>query len=209
MLSPQVCNKFDLEYIFDCQLITTKGICKVSAKALKNLAIEEDVSDLLNIYAEYFETNLKDEDELPILDTLPESKQLNNNGDFGMEVEVWMSIMALAIQLGFPSGLPLQFNTLHHMSGILPWDNYELFMADPLPPDLDKMKLHWHQPTGVHSMLHSLFTNEMDPTHTTGILIGDKVGLGKTAQAITLLGFLNQVILVQSANQNLPQVLGE
>lgn len=123
-----------------------------------------------------------------------------------MEVESNMKLSTFTYQFGFPTGLPAQFNAHRHRSGITPWDDPTPFKEDPVPVCLDKLTLHWHQLAGVHSMIRSLFTKEKDATHTTGVLVGDEVGLGKTAQAITLIAFLNQSIL--GHNRHIPRVLG-
>lgn len=178
----------------------------MSTKALRDLATQEDISDLLLVYEEYLETNVEEEDEPPITDISPEKNQLDQDeGDFGMEVESKMSAAGFTYRFGFPSGLPVQFNTLRHRSGVSPWDDPSPFEQDPIPDDLVNFDLHWHQLAGVHSIVRSLFTEEPDATHTTGVLVGDEVGLGKTAQAITLIGFLNQSIL--GVNRAVPRIL--
>lgn len=122
-----------------------------------------------------------------------------------MEVEANMQASNFIYRFGFKSGLPIQFNTLRHTSGISPWDDPTPFAQDPIPDDLVNFNLHWHQLAGVHSIVRSIFTEKPDATHTTGVLIGDEVGLGKTAQAVTLIAFLNQSIL--GTNRVPPRVL--
>lgn len=190
------------------KFIVIEGPCKITAQALANLASEEDVSDLLNVYDEYFDSNFECEDEPVILDSLPERGRLtNDDGDFGMEVEANMKYVSFLYQFGFPQGLPVQFNSRRHKSGITAWEDPVPFKEERISPALDKMVLHWHQLAGVHSMVRSIFTKEKDATHTTGVLVGDEVGLGKTAQAITFIAFLNQSIL--GDNRHVPRVLGE
>ncbi|KAF9443968.1 hypothetical protein P691DRAFT_808051 [Macrolepiota fuliginosa MF-IS2] len=192
--------------------VKSKSICKVSTKALKTMASEEDVTVLLSVYHEYFEANGEDEDEPPIPDTVPEIQRLGDDqGDFGMEIESTMSLVALAIQLGLKSGLPFQFNAHRHCSGMLAWDHEEMFKADPLPEEIERLRLHWHQLAGVHSILRSIFTTTKSENHVTGILVADEVGLGKTAQAVTLIAMLNQAIWIQEPERtystSLPPVL--
>ncbi|RDB19056.1 Transcription regulatory protein SNF2 [Hypsizygus marmoreus] len=199
--------------------VEPKGICKVSEADLKSLATEEDVTNILNLYHEYFDEDAEDEDAPPISDALPAQQQLNDcGGDFGMEVEAEMSLVTLLFNLGFKTGLPMVFNTLRDRSGLSPWDDPTPFAdpnPDPMPENFSKMRLHWHQLAGTHSIVRSVFTKGSNP-HTTGVLVGDEVGLGKTAQAITLIAFLNQVIWLQSETTRKPprmladrQYLGE
>ncbi|KAF9447919.1 hypothetical protein P691DRAFT_670489 [Macrolepiota fuliginosa MF-IS2] len=186
---------------------TARGsrVCKVSAKALKNLASEEDVTDLLGVYHEYFEANVEDADEELTSDPLPNSKQLiDGDGDFGMEEEAGMKFAKLCTALEFRNGLPVQFNVHRHSSGLSPWDHDDLFTTGDGHPLL---RLHWHQLAGAHSIIRSTFTEEKNPGHTVGVLIGDEVGLGKTAQAITFIAFLNQVIYLQKTGGRLPPIL--
>ncbi|KAF9444080.1 hypothetical protein P691DRAFT_678274 [Macrolepiota fuliginosa MF-IS2] len=187
------------------------GTCKVSAKALQSMASEEDANDLLMVYQEYFETGVDEDDEPPITDILPEHRELmDKGGDFGMEAEKNLSFDKLALRLGFKTGLPPLFNTLRHRSsGISPWEDENLFNANVPHPDLIPMALHWHQLAGTHSMVRSLFTAAKDGAHTTGVLIADEVGLGKTAQSVTVIGFLNQVIWLQREGRKLPPVVAE
>ncbi|KAF5370979.1 hypothetical protein D9615_010044 [Tricholomella constricta] len=189
------------------------GICKVSTVDLKGLATEEDVSDLLALYDEYFDQDAEDQDEPPISDALPDKQQLNDcGGDFGMELEAKMTPASLALSLGFKTGLPPSFNLLRDRSGISPWDDPLTFAdpkADPLPCNLSKLCLHWHQLAGVHSIVRSIFTEVADPSHTTGVLVGDEVGLGKTAQAISTIAFLMQVIRLQETKRKLPRLIAK
>lgn len=123
-----------------------------------------------------------------------------------------MAPRQLAKALGFKTGVPPTFNPYRHRSGISPWDDAESFEFAPdqvMPAYLETLKLHWHQLAGVHSILRSIFTKEKDPAHTNGVLIGDEVGLGKTAQSIAVLAFLNQVIYLQSKNATIPPIIGE
>ena len=78
------------------------GPSKVNLAALEQLATEEDVSDLLNLYNEYFDQVLEEEEEPPIPDALPEMQKLNNcGGDFGMKEERTMKPLTIAIYLGY------------------------------------------------------------------------------------------------------------
>lgn len=178
------------------------------------MATEEDVTDIFNLYHEYFDNDVQDEDEPPIPDVVDDKQELNDcGGDFGMEAEATMTPASLALSLGFKTGLPPLFNTLRHRSGISPWDDSTLFVdpnTDPLPGYLSKMRLHWHQLGGVHSIVRSVFSKDADPQRQTlGVLVGDEVGLGKTAQAIAFIAFLNQAIWLQRSKRKLPRVLGE
>ncbi|KAF5344038.1 hypothetical protein D9756_011549 [Leucocoprinus leucothites] len=188
--------------------VARKGSCKVSTKALLTLATQEDVTELLNIYHDYFEANAEDDEEQPLVNSPLVEKHLHE-GDFGMEDEAAMSSELLAQRLGFLTGLPPQFNTHRHRAGISPWDSPETFAQEPIPAELSPLNLHWHQLAGTHSIIRSIFIQAKDAQHTKGVLVADNVGLGKTTQTITFIAFLNQAIYLQSTNRGPPPVLAE
>ena len=192
----------------------SKVSSQVNPAALEQLATEEDVSDLLNLYNEYFDQVLEEEAEQPIPDALPETKKLNDcGGDFGMEEEKTMKPSTLAISLGYRSGNPASFNFVRDRSGITPWEDpirFSNLRIDTLPENLTPLRLHWHQLAGTHSIMRSILSPDSDPSRVLGILIADEVGLGKTAQAISVIAFIMQaVFLQQSKNRNVPKILGK
>lgn len=179
---------------------------------MENLATEEDVTDILQLYHEYFDQDGEDEDEPPISDGSAAKQELNDcGGDFGMDLESTMTAVNLCISLGFKTGSPPLFNTYRHRSGISPWDDPEAFVptGSTIPGELTKLCLHWHQFAGIHSIVRSVFSKEPNASHTSGVLVGDEVGLGKTGQAIGLIAFLNQTIVMQENKRPPPRILGE
>jgi SNF2 family DNA or RNA helicase len=181
--------------------------------ALKQLATEEDVSDLINLYHEYFDQDLEEEDEPPISDALPENQKLNNcGGDFGMEEESGMTPSSLAISLGYRSGIPATFNPIRDRSGLTPWDDptpFSNLKLDALPDNLTQIRLHWHQLAGTHSIMRSILSPNPNPSSVLGILIADEVGLGKTAQAISVIAFFMQAVFLQKTKRKLPRILSK
>jgi TATA-binding protein-associated factor len=175
------------------------------------LATEEDVSDVVNLYHEYFDQDEVDEEEPPISDALPEKQKLNDcGGNFGMEEEAKMTPASLAISLGYRTGIPPSFNTVRDRSGLSPWDNPDSFShmnIDVLPDNLTKLRLHWHQLAGNHSVLRSVLSQVPDTSRVLGILIADEVGLGKTAQAIAVMAFFMQAVFLQQTHRKLPRIL--
>jgi TATA-binding protein-associated factor len=188
-----------------------QGISKVLVTELKKLATAEDVSNVLNLYHEYFNQEDEEEDEPPISDVLPTQKLLNDSGgDLGMEVEASMSSVSLALSLGFKTGRPPLFNTFRDRSGITPWDDPSLFVipeSDPLPSNLSKLFPLWHQLAGGHSMVRSVFTPDKTALDTIGVLVADEVGLGKTAQSLLFIAFLNNAIWLRATDRKPPRLL--
>lgn len=168
---------------------------------------------MVNLYHEYFDQELNEEEEPPISDALPEKQKLNDcGGDFGMEEEAEMTPASLAISLGYRSGLPPSFNAVRDRSGTTPWDDPSSFSnlnMDALPDNLTPLRLHWHQLAGNHSIVRSILSPVPDSSHVLGILVGDEVGLGKTAQAIAVIAFFMQAVFVQEQKKKVPKILGK
>lgn len=168
---------------------------------------------MLNLYHEYFEQDLEEEEEQPISDDLPEKQKLNDcGGDFGMEEEATMSAVSLALALGYRTGRPPSFNTILDRSGLTPWDNSSRFSklnVDALPDNFKKLTLHWHQLAGNHSIVRSILSKDPNSSCVHGMLVADEVGLGKTAQAIAVIAFFMQAIFLQQSKRKYPPVLGK
>jgi hypothetical protein len=181
----------------------------INVTEFKSLATPEDLEELVQLYEQYFRT-YDDEQNQPIFREIV-SVQLQDTdvADLGMEVEANLSVIDLAQSLGFvQDNLPFQFNRFRNIAGLTPWDKPELFTTSLQQTDsLIPLKLHWHQLAGVHSIIRSAFTKTASPGHCTGILECDEVGLGKTALAITVIGFLNQAVTLQVAKKPLPPIL--
>lgn len=163
----------------------------------------------MQVYDEYFNDASESEGGLIIpFSHLPEDV---DNADLGMETEGSLSLDVLAARIGFTRyNLPHQFAHLRHVSGLESWSNPELFETiTPLPNHLIPNRLHWHQIAGVHSIARSIFSTAPRCHQSTGMLISDEVGLGKTALAISAIAFLNQVIRLQDHNHELPPVIGK
>jgi hypothetical protein len=133
---------------------------------------------------------------------------IDEDGDIGTEIEAKMSPKSLTKALGFRLGLPPSFNTYRSLSGSLSWD-FDEGTPCPAPEDIEGIKLHWHQLAGVHSIIRHVFVEGEDADLVPGMLVGDEVGLGKTAQAITTIASLNQIIYAQKNKLECPPVVGE
>lgn len=194
-------------------LIAYTAPSKVLAAALKDLATEEDVTDILHFYHEYFDQSTELEEEAPISDALPNNQELNDcGGDFGMEEESKMTSVSLALALGYRTGVPPSFNIVRDRSGLTPWDDPKPFSSvnlDALPDNLTRLLLHWHQLAGNHSILRSVLSKVPEPFRTPGVLVADEVGLGKTAQAVAVISFFIQGIFLQQTKRKLPKIMRE
>jgi SNF2 family DNA or RNA helicase len=186
-----------------------------SAKALdvRALATKKDLEELGLIYREYFGGNEQDQDCPPEEVSLPLELTDATSDDVGMDMEMSMApgLLAYRLSLRHETMLPYQFISTRCKKGYNPWDRPELFQPESLElnPDLSELRLHWHQLAGLHSLARTVFSEEPKSGQCAGILLGDEVGLGKTAQALASIGWINQVILMQERKMGLPPVIGE
>lgn len=188
------------------------NIGTINLKVYERLATEEDILELLQVYNEYFQP-VEDDVRLHITDSSDPVIHLDDivTSDLGSEVEAKMSYSDLAGNLGFTHHtLPHQFNHLRHQTGITAWEEPQVFEASGTGSQcLVPLKLHWHQLSGVHSIIRRSFTSAPTPSHCTGTLECDEVGLGKTTLALTVVAFLNQAVALQKKNAPLPPILGQ
>lgn len=189
----------------DYHLVSSK-----KAKSFKSLATRQDIRELKMLYHEYFQHDGDDDDDEPIITESESLINLNDveGGDLGVEEESSMPPDTLAYRLGFVrQSLPHQFNTERHPSGVSLWQESSWKSAK----QLEKVKLHWHQLAGVHSVIRNSFSSkeDSDDASLSGMLISDEVGLGKTALAITVIAFLNQVLSLMAKGERLPPILGK
>ncbi|KAF9033680.1 hypothetical protein BDP27DRAFT_1374971 [Rhodocollybia butyracea] len=185
-----------------------KANVNVNLIEFKSLATPEDLKELVQVYNQYFRT-YDDENSQPIGRDFSLQLLDLEVADLGMEFEANLNVMDLAQRLGFQKdNLPLQFNCFRNIAGFTPWDKPALFTPSLQQTDsLVSLQLHWHQLAGVHSIICNTFTATSSPGHCTGILECDEVGLGKTALAIAVIGFLNQAVALQEAKKPLPPIL--
>jgi hypothetical protein len=179
-------------------------MCKVTSKALSSLADEVDVTDVINLYHEFFTTN--QDMEAVLLEDQPLIKFGEADGaDLGVESESGMSKDDLASNLGFLNGKLLLFNDYRHRAGLSSWTNPEAFVDGST--DLEPLNLFWHQLAGVHAIIRMNFHPTPSSTRVNGTLVADEVGLGKTFQAATVIVFLSDLVMRQSLGKNLPPII--
>ncbi|PPQ80636.1 hypothetical protein CVT26_007424, partial [Gymnopilus dilepis] len=187
-----------------------KRLYHVESTALRSLAKQEEVDDIINLYNEFFNVSTG-QDGQPIVDfapllSIPFGEPVDG-ADPGVEMESTMTPQNLAHNLGFSGGLPLLFNRYRHVGGLVPWDSGCSGLFDKPSSDVLPIQLHWHQLAGVHSIIRRNFTPEASFEKCRGILLADEVGLGKTFQAGTMIAFLSDVVMRQARGLPLPPVI--
>lgn len=188
------------------------ALSKTSEQALKSLASEEDVADVIALYNDFF-NGPSSLDSVSLTNQLPSiGFQFSNKGlgggDPGVQAEAMLRPEALAHNLGFANGLPLLFNTHRHCGGLNLWDahnpgEFESGSSSLLEP----MSLHWHQLVGVHATIRMSISKEVSSGGCSGVLVADEVGLGKTFQAATTITFISDLIARQNGNHPLPPIM--
>lgn len=180
------------------------------------MAKEQDVADIINLYNDFFNNSVDDDDADPIIDAKPPlSIPFGDSGDSGVEVELSMTPEQLAHNLGFRTGLPILFNDTRHTGGLTPWRaaTRHLFQEKDIlrrDPAIVPLTLHWHQLAGIHAIIRKLFTAEAaTSSEVLGVLIADEVGLGKTFQIATTISFLIDLVHCQANHLPLPPIISK
>lgn len=191
-------------------LIPSSGICKVNSHALSSLATQTDVTDIINLYHEFFSSNHDGE-----ANSLVNEPQISisfgtaeEGADPGVEVESTMSPESLARDLGFREKplTPLLFNLYRHKGGLSPWSHPTAFNVNS-GGDLEPLTLFWHQLAGVHAIIRMNFRPSRNSSLCNGTLVADEVGLGKTFQAATVVVFLADLVQRQSMRHPMPPII--
>lgn len=187
----------------------------MTAEALKALASEEDVADIVSLYTEFF-AGPDPRDSVDLQEQVPDVSfrfgEGVNGTDPGVEMEMSLTPDQLNVNLGWINGRSFFFNHHRHRAGLSAWDpaNAHLYGATYAAAceDMDELTLHWHQRVGVHSMVRMIFKPNPDPKALTGVLVADEVGLGKSFQAVGLIAFLSEAVVRQEMKAKPAPLIG-
>ncbi|KAF8668495.1 hypothetical protein AX14_006173 [Amanita brunnescens Koide BX004] len=173
-----------------------------------DLADEAAVQKTINMYLDYF--NRPDESfnvEHLTAGTLWSDA---NDGDMGVEEMKMKSTDELCSLLGFKDGRPFTWNKYRSLGNIRSaWDTSlesELAMFIDGGEDMELLTLLWHQLVGVAAMASKVWLKD-ESKKTFGILLADDVGVGKTAQVMAFIAFLQLVYESQVQDVALPALL--
>lgn len=111
------------------------------------LASKEDVSNIFNLYEEFFGADADAYTEAPPSLAIPFGHAASSEADPGVEVEAFMSAEVVALCLGFFDRLPLVFSRIRHGAGLTGWDTkYTHLFEKPSPLATNNMM----EPTVLH-----------------------------------------------------------
>lgn len=148
--------------------------------------------------------------------------QFLEEGDLGVEVMSKKTFEELAVLLSFPGGRPGNWNAYVREDGVTAWhlgltpSNPSVTRRGPSNTDIEitldmfarggpgfkPISLLWHQLVGVASIVSTMFFGgRVTLAPMSGVLLADGVGVGKTAQVMATIAFLQQVELIEQVEE--------
>jgi hypothetical protein len=175
------------------------------------------------MYVQYFDSH---EDSATVVDLGTTSSNLggedgarelwNRSDDLGVTQWQGCTDKELDLLFGYSDGRPALFSRYRFKSGITAWDPPFLRDFDhpgtSLPEGAMELQPMWHQKVGLAALAESFWTEKEQDV--PGVLLSDKVGLGKTVQVMTFIALIIDVYMAEamSADGSLcrrPPILGE
>ncbi|KAH7918227.1 hypothetical protein BV22DRAFT_1051878, partial [Leucogyrophana mollusca] len=117
--------------------------------------------------------------------------------DMGVEDFRHMNDERLATLLAFPNNRPALFADFRSKLGHCAWESKEI--ADTFVssnPDMTPLSLLWHQMCGIAAMGSKVWSDKFE--HTSGLLVADDVGVGKTALTMGLIALVISVWIAET-----------
>lgn len=146
--------------------------------------------------------------------------------DMGTETMCQKSLDELQYLLGYLRNRPARWAKVRHRDPTkTSWDDgadlsqWEVTLVNDagnteLPKEgMDLLGLLWHQQVGIASMADKSFT-KVKTQNVPGIILADAVGVGKTAQMLGMVAFLQQTYVVENPvdpakREPRPPIIGE
>jgi len=169
------------------------------------------VLQTVSLYTNYFEReggelSLDNGEALGTWDQLVEDL-----GDMGVDVMKGKSIDELSNLLGFIGARPVNWNNFRGTDNLVSaWetniakDVQERFQSGG--QDMVALRLLWHQLCGVAAIVDKVWTEEKRPD-VHGVLLADDVGVGKTAQVMASIAFLQLVYRLEEKGLPRPPII--
>lgn len=176
------------------------------------MASADEIETVWSLYVQYFENAGDDHEDAEVV--IPAAVQgaeaFRDLRDLGVGRFARKSPIELETLLGWPGSRPPIFAEYRSRTGRNEWDESKAFsMSDP---DVEPLKLLWHQMCGVTAIVEKIWTK--DEASVPGILLADAVGLGKTAQIMAVIAMIIQVWMAEKQGKEgrqeiRPPVIGE
>jgi hypothetical protein len=178
-----------------------------------DLADVESVRQIINLYMDFFQ---RDDGELHLEGETAGQLWLEScdqSGDLGVHDMSKKSEAELSTLLSFPNGRPLAWNSFSaEGKASTAWEETDADMIKRYEeggsPDMKPLYLLWHQLVGVASMAEKTWRASNAET-PFGILLADEVGVGKTAQVMAFIAFLQFVQQSEVKGSSRPTLLRE
>ncbi|KAF4584742.1 hypothetical protein EYR38_001973 [Pleurotus pulmonarius] len=143
-------------------------------------------------------------------------------GDLGVEVMSKKTFEELAVLLSFYGGRPGNWNAYVREDGVTAWhlgltpsnpsvtrrgpSNTEVEITLEMfargGPGFKPISLLWHQLVGVAAIIATMFFGQrVTQAPMSGVLLADGVGVGKTAQVMATIAFLQQVQVIETVEE--------
>ncbi|RXW11953.1 hypothetical protein EST38_g13902, partial [Candolleomyces aberdarensis] len=176
-----------------------------------SVANEEEVRKAMLLFEDFF----RDEERVEFEgrdSSLVEA--FEGGGDLGVGLYSSWSEEDLRRILEFVSGRPVNWSAVRCTNPqISSWDpRYSADFDNALQgkptvcdAEFKELRLLWHQLVGLASMIDICFTP--NATDVPGFVLADAVGVGKTAQMLALIAFLQLVHQAQQKKQRLPPII--
>jgi hypothetical protein len=172
-----------------------------------DLAKPEEVRQTISLYTDYFEREggelFHDNGEAPGA----WDKVVEDLGDMGVDDMKGGTTEELSNLLGFVDARPVNWNNFRSKDNLVSgWDTSASAdvrqKSEHGGPDMDELRLLWHQLCGIAAIVDRVWTGEETPG-VHGVLLADDVGVGKTAQVMGVIAFLQLVFKLEE--QGLPR----
>ena len=137
------------------------------------------------------------------------SEECFGHDDLGVDKEKKMSLAELKSTLGITDQFP-GFNKFVNRNGASPWEDHKLYEQAKVDEggEWGLLELRWHQYGALHALIRELMSETM-PEIAEGVMLADKVGVGKTAVTIAFIAILNHTAQLDKAGKPRPPSLGE
>jgi len=158
--------------------------------------------------------------EVPEIENSDEVERWEKDlGDCGVDRMKMKSSEELSAMLGFPDGRPATWSCIRSTDPVLnPWDHPERFpgftdeqtdsgtqvLGHRVPDNCQSLQLLWHQLCGIASMVEKTFVDK-EKSDMPGIILADAVGVGKTAQIMGYIAFLQLVYRCERPGSVVPR----